>query len=429
MHEFFKSNDFFNFELTRILGTAPSGGCDIAEFLQAVGEIRSGDPESWHSAFLKQAEKAEKLAADAIHAGHSIQARNAFLRASNYFRASQYMLLDIAHLPDARVLPLLQRSISNFHKSVRLMDIPVHFMQIPFQKYILPGYLYLPHPSTCISDRIPIILMSCGADSTQEELYHSLPCVGPDLGYAILTFEGPGQGILLRRDKSSQRPDWEIVIAAVLDYLFAYASQHPDLHLDTARIATMGLSLGGYYALRGAVDPRIKACVAIDGFYDMWDLVAARMPCGFVQAWDAGWIMDGVVDAVFQFMGWWDFQAHWEFSTAAWMLGVDRPVDVLRRMRLFTLRLPGGGEFLERVKGPVLVSAAGRSIYFHPEVVVGKITRGLEHLEDEEKEVWLAESPAEGGLQGKVGSWGLMQGRVFRFLDKHFGVERDVEDV
>ncbi|CCF39203.1 hypothetical protein CH063_10100, partial [Colletotrichum higginsianum] len=34
MHHFF-SSPFYNFELTRILGTTAAGGCDVAEFLEA----------------------------------------------------------------------------------------------------------------------------------------------------------------------------------------------------------------------------------------------------------------------------------------------------------------------------------------------------------------------------------------------------------
>jgi 2,6-dihydroxypseudooxynicotine hydrolase len=45
--------------------------------------------------------------------------------------------------------------------------------------------------------------------------------------------------------------------------------------LDSARIGLWGVSLGGYYAPRAAAfEPRIKACVALSGPYDMaanWD--------------------------------------------------------------------------------------------------------------------------------------------------------------
>lgn len=426
MFEFFKSNEFFNFEVTRVLGTAPYGGCEIAEFLDAVGEIKRDKPESWYRAWLKQAEKAEKSAREAQAAGHSTIARNAFFRASNYFRASQYMFFDKPNARDSRVLPLLERSIANFQRGIKFLDGEVKLLEIPYEGHKLPGYLYLPPASKRLPGKTPLVIVSCGADSTQEELYYAGPVAGLELGYAFLTFEGPGQGIVLRRDKIYQRPDWEVVTCAVLDYVESYSTSHPELELDTNRIATTGITLGGYYALRGASDPRVKACVAIDAFYDMWDLVTSRMPPGFINAWTSGWIPDGVVDWMTRFQGKFSFQSHWEVSCASWVMGVERPVDLLKRMREFTFRLPDGGEFLDRVKCPVFVSGAAHSIYFDPELSVGKIMKKLGHLEEEKKEDWVPTQPADGGLQAKIGAWALLHEKTFRFLDQHFEIKRDL---
>ncbi|CZR58352.1 related to alpha/beta hydrolase [Phialocephala subalpina] len=401
MYEFFKSHEFFNFEITRILGTAPFGGCEIGEFLDAVGEIKRDNPESWHRAWYKQGEKAEKIARDALAAGHSPIARNAFLRASNYFRASQYMFFDRPSAKDSRVLPLLERSIENFQQATKLMDGEVKLLEIEYQGYKLPGYLYLPPTSKRFPGKIPLVVLSCGADSTQEEMYYSLPVAGADLGYAVLTFEGPGQGIVLRRDKIFQRPDWEVVISAVLDHLEIYSTSHPEIELDMNRIATTGLSLGGYYALRGASDPRIKACVAGDAFYDMWDLVTSRMPPGFIKGWTSGWIPDWLVDWMTRFQGRFSFQSHWEVSCSSWIMGTERPVDLLKRMREFTFRLPDG------------------------ELSAGKIMKKLGHIEEVKKEVWIPNDPGEGGLQAKVGAWGLLHEKTFRFLDQHFEIRRE----
>lgn len=64
MHQFFKSA-FFDFEALRILSFAPYEGCEVAEFLQAVGEIRDNDPESWYTAWMKAGDRAERLADEA----------------------------------------------------------------------------------------------------------------------------------------------------------------------------------------------------------------------------------------------------------------------------------------------------------------------------------------------------------------------------
>lgn len=64
MHHFFKS-EWFDFETVSILGTAPYGGADTAEVLEAAGQIKDGDAGSWQAAWAEQARRAEALAEEA----------------------------------------------------------------------------------------------------------------------------------------------------------------------------------------------------------------------------------------------------------------------------------------------------------------------------------------------------------------------------
>lgn len=59
-----------------------------------------------------------------------------------------------------------------------------------------------------------------GYDSIAEEKYHSTASGAWFRDYVTLVFEGPGQGIVLRRYKRYIRPDWEVVVSAVPDRLF-----------------------------------------------------------------------------------------------------------------------------------------------------------------------------------------------------------------
>jgi Esterase FrsA-like len=254
----FSRSEFFNFELIRILTTAPYDGCDVAEFLEAVGQIKDS-PDRWHQAWQKQGEKAEAIAKEAGKKGDIIAARRAHFRACNYFRASQCMMFDKPQSPDPRVMPIFRRSMTNFEEAIKFLDGPVKRLEIPYGKHKLPGYLYLPPSSKRLPGKIPLVVNTNGADSTQEENYFMLPAEGPHLSYAVLTFEGPGQGIVLRKDNLHHRPDWEVVTTAVIDHLFHYSSTHLDLELDLDRLSIAGASMGGYYAIRGASDPRIKA--------------------------------------------------------------------------------------------------------------------------------------------------------------------------
>jgi hypothetical protein len=63
-----------------------------------------------------------------------------------------------------------------------------------------------------------------------------------------LTFDGPGQGLSLRKDRTTMRPDWEYVVGKVLDYVFdVLVPENEDLELDLDRIACIGATMGGYF--------------------------------------------------------------------------------------------------------------------------------------------------------------------------------------
>jgi hypothetical protein len=270
MHKLFPRSGFFDFETVRILGTTAYGGADVAEVLEAVGEIKSDNPASWEDAWRKQAQRAEKLADEARQYGDRDAALRGYLRASNYTRASGYMYVsspdeDGVLVQDSRALPIAEKVGELFRKAMPFMEGDVHVLSIPYEDYVLPGYLYLPPKNRRIPGRkkVPILVNTGGADSCQEELFYLSPAAGPGMGYAVLTFDGPGQGIMLRRYGLEMRPDWEAVTSSVIDHLETYSNDHLELELDLSSISVSGASMGGYYALRAASDARIKACVSI----------------------------------------------------------------------------------------------------------------------------------------------------------------------
>ncbi|KAL8780316.1 MAG: hypothetical protein Q9213_006514 [Squamulea squamosa] len=430
MHTFFKS-PFFNFEYLRLLAMAPHEGAEIGEALEVAAKIKDLDPESWFNAFLDAGKKAEAIAEEAEQAGDRLNARRAYLRASNYIRAAQFMLNEGPIGQDQRVLPSIERAIADFRKGVQYREGRTFFLEIPYQDSLkLPGYFYLPEASRRIPGRkIPILLNSGGGDSTQEEIYFVNPAVGPEVGYAVITFEGPGQGIILRRDRVPMRPDWEVVTGAVLDHLFDFAGSHPELELDLDHIAVTGASMGGYFALRAAVDPRIKACVSVDGFYSLASFVGGRMPGPLFKGFMSGWLSDGVFNAILRLLQRLDFQARWEFNHLKWATGTRTEADIMRSFGAYTLLKPDGTQYLADVKCPTLVTGAGASLYFDSSTTTDKIYDCLTSLKPGvDKEKWIAHDVAHGGLQAKVGAFGYSAQRTFEWLDIRFGVEREVLD-
>lgn len=438
MHHFF-SSPFYNFELTRILGTTAAGGCDVAEFLEAVGEIKKHDPESWYRAWWRQASRASQAAADAGLRGLAPLARAAYLRAANYYRAAPYML----PTTDRRVVKCAELSAEHFEKATQFMEGRVLNMTFHLGNIAIPGRLFLPPESKRLrgNQKTPLLINCGGADSTMEELYFVFGTVGPELGYGVLAFDGPGQGLTLKRDAEFMRPDYEKVLSCVLDGVWALAKERPDANLDLDRVCVAGISMGGYISLRtAAAEPaRVAACVSADPVYDMWELAMTRLPAWYVRMWLSGWVSDGFFDWSCNAHMRLDFPTRWEFGTTMHVMGQRRPADVVREFRRYSLRWRpeddmskgkdgdeerGGATVLSQVRCPVLVTGASQAIYQLPDASTQRIMQELVNVPDEKKEVWIPQTVGAGALTGKVGAWNSLATETFSFLDRQLGISR-----
>jgi 2,6-dihydroxypseudooxynicotine hydrolase len=81
---------------------------------------------------------------------------------------------------------------------------------------------------------------------------------------ATLAIDGPGQGEL--EFDHPMRHDWEAVISPVIDFLQLRRD------VDAGRVGAMGVSLGGYYAIRAAAfEGRLAAVIALALGYRLAD--------------------------------------------------------------------------------------------------------------------------------------------------------------
>ncbi|KAL4936459.1 hypothetical protein BDV06DRAFT_233410 [Aspergillus oleicola] len=416
MFQFFES-PFYNFEFIRILGSSTAQGAEIGECLEAVSSMKAESPAEWFRVWHATAQRVEALAEKAEKTGDVEGARLALLRSANYFRASEFFLHTTPH--DPRLLDAIERSIANFRKAWTLGDYSgcIQFLDVPYLDGTkLPGYLYTPRPLTN-NAKPPVILLPSGFDNTQEELYFFLVHGALARGYAVVTFEGPGQGIVVRRDKLNLRPDWESVTSKVLDFLFATKEST----LDLTKTAIVGASMGAYFALRSAADPRIKACVAVDGFYDLYEVTTSRIPSWFVNLWQAGSLPGSIFNATVSLIQKMNFQSDWEIRHAMWTFGVDSAAAVVREMQRYSLHESGGKGYLSRIHCPVFVTGAADSLYFPPEDNAAKIFGQLGHLSEGMKELWVARGVAEGGFQAKIGATAVLHQRCKQATMTPFG--------
>ena len=258
----------YSFQCLRTMGYTSTGGADIGECLSTASRIKEGNNESWYKEWSKTSKRLEETANRFLAEGHNKSAREAYFRASNYYRTAEFFLH--TNPEDPRILETWGKSRECFLKAAKLSEQPVKFVRIPFEKTALPGYLCLVDNSR---KKRPLLIIHSGFDGTAEELYFEIGFLAVKRGYNCLLFEGPGQGEVIRKQKIPFRPNWETVVTPVVDFALKLPEVDPD------RIGLIGFSFGGYLAPRAAAfEHRIKLCIANGGVYDFYKNTIKKFP-------------------------------------------------------------------------------------------------------------------------------------------------------
>ena len=84
----------FSALLLRTLADTYYKGADIGECLSTAYRIKEGDFESWYEEWIRTAKRVHSYAEDSATNGHATSAREAYLRATNYYRTAAFFLVD-----------------------------------------------------------------------------------------------------------------------------------------------------------------------------------------------------------------------------------------------------------------------------------------------------------------------------------------------
>jgi len=265
-HTFFTDALHEDFVTSLALGLGSHGGSEPGEVAATCDRITDGDDASWFEQWCATADRLVAAGDASARGGHAVSARASYLRACLYYAVAYHPLFGGPRADD-RLLHAFRQQRSTFDKAVGHMTTDPVLMEIGLDGVTMPAYLF-----RAGSGRRPLIVATNGYDATIYEMYlaHAVPAL--QRGYHCLVFDGPGQGAVLYEQGVPIRPDWETVVAPVVDAAAEHEAVDPD------RIALVGWSLGGYLSLRAASgEHRLAACVADPGLYSMTSVMAGRL--------------------------------------------------------------------------------------------------------------------------------------------------------
>lgn len=228
----FHSNRFINFQLNRWYSLGYTRRDDIAQVAQQIRNF-----EDYIDGFTDLAETAKQ--------------ENRLKNAAFYYRAAELLV----EPEDERKIPLYNDFINTFYQAFPEDSLQRH--KVPYKGGCWLPALYIPAKQSEVKGTI---LGFGGFDSFIEEFY----CIWnyfSHTGFNVIAFEGPGQGGALRNCGLTFEHDWEKPCAAVLD------------HFKVDKAACLGISMGGYWAIRAAAfEKRIQKVIAFPPVYDWLEM-------------------------------------------------------------------------------------------------------------------------------------------------------------
>ncbi len=246
-------------QLQRLMGQIYFGHADIGESLTTAARIEESNLDSWYHEWSATADRLMIEGQNSEEAGCLVSAREAYMRASNYYRTALYFLYEAP--VQEKLLETYHKHASAFSKAARLFTPAFEGVKIPYEGTFLPGYFYKVDNSPIPR---PTLIVNGGYDSTHQEAYFHIVNAALHRGYNVFAFDGPGQGALLLLENLYMRPDWEAVISPVVDYLTTRKE------VDSKKIALYGPSWGGMLAPRAAAyEHRLAALAVNPGQYDV----------------------------------------------------------------------------------------------------------------------------------------------------------------
>ncbi|MCC0629148.1 MULTISPECIES: alpha/beta fold hydrolase [unclassified Clostridioides] len=365
----------FNFQANRVL-TYGELACNREIIKARIPEIQTF--EDWYMVWSDMARCAEK--------------NNHYLHAAYYYRMAEFFL----KANDERKESAYDRCINCFYRGFDL-ELHLHYekVQIPFEgKHLYCLKLSHPHPKGTV-------IVCGGYDSFIEEFVlqvHELV----SQGYEILLFDGPGQGKCLK-EKLYFRFDFEKATSTILTYF----------HIE--KCAMVGISWGGYFALRSAAyEKRISAVVAYDVMDNGFEVMTNIFPlpiCKIIQfAYYNKWerLLNGLTGIIARN----NVLADWALSQGMYITGSKSPFEFYQNLSYHNL-----SEITGLITQDVLL-LAGEKDHYIPLKQFYRLEKSINHAKSLSCRLFTI---AEGGEQHcQIGNHMLAVNTIINWLGKYF---------
>jgi len=430
----------FSALLLRTIADTYYKGADIGECLSTAYRIKEGDFESWYEEWIKTAKRVHSYAKDSETKGHMISAKEAYLRATNYYRTSAFFLVDSK---DQRLASTIGLSKECFKKAISLFSFVVEPVEISYEGILLPGYFYhaskndddncskvqldshsnegIQQENALVDDNhdrssanypaLPTLVVHGGFDSTLEELYFFAAAPSLDRGYNCLTFEGPGQGNVIIKQELPFRYDWERVVTPVLDFALSKKSKYK---IDSEKIALMGISMGSLLAARAcSFEHRFSALILYDGVYDGYDSVTSGFTPQMLDALDKGdsEFVNKTLNELMQS----NSNIKFNMKHGMWTTGSNSAYELIMGAKKYSVK-----DTLKNIKCPTLVLEGEKDDSFPGQPK--KVYEGLVSVPSPSKRYVLFTVEEGGEEHCQTGATGLVNQRIFNWLDETFRI-------
>ncbi len=259
MIDFLNPTNPFAAQTERLAAEAQQGGGDIFDIARVCRSLEPGDPVAWEAAWADLAKETETRAKAALEAGNKRTAKVHFFAANQYYRQSEIFMAQ----DDPRKAERFRKARQNFRAGAALQSPTIEVIQVTCGDQSFDGYYC--HPGGPGVSPCPAVFLIGGADAYAEEIYFSGSKI-TERGWGLLLVDTPGRGSSLHLKNIPAEPEYEVPVAACLDYLESRAD------VDENHLALMGISMAGYYAPRAAAfEDRLKALVCWCGCYNILD--------------------------------------------------------------------------------------------------------------------------------------------------------------